>query len=233
MFCHKCAAPLPADAIFCMRCGTRVPTGDAAPPPASTPAPEPTAEPMSIHKEAQPSGRPLSPEAEDAAKAGKTTIDPRQERDVWVGGYSAKDMALEIAGLCGWTLLAVVLASLIGGPTALWLILILGPALYVLVKLGYRKYTIRYRLTNQRFFFTKGLLVTTVDEMELARIDDVTLEQNLIGRMLDVGTLIIQSTDRSSPVKRLRGVSKPRELKEHMRTYMIQLRQGMLRIHKI
>jgi membrane protein YdbS with pleckstrin-like domain len=184
-------------------------------------------------RDPQSSSRPLSQEAEDAAKAGKTTIDPRQERDVWAGGYSAKDMALEIAGLCAWTILAVILASLIGGPTILWLLLILGPALYVLAKLGYRKYTIRYRLTNQRFFFTKGLLVTTVDEMELARIDDVTLEQNIIGRMVDVGSLVVHSTDRSSPIKRLRGVSKPREVKEHMRSYMIQLRQGMLRVHRI
>ena len=53
----------------------------------------------------------------------------------------------------------------------------------------------------QRFFHTYGFAVQRTDEVELLRIDDITLEQTLLERMFDVGTLVIESTDKSEPRK--------------------------------
>jgi hypothetical protein len=176
---------------------------------------------------------PASPEAQSAMRAGRAIADPRAERDVWVGRYSAKALALHFIGLAMWTVLALVIAYYAGGPALLWIILILGPALIVFGRLGYSRWTIKYRLTTQRLFHTYGLLVQRVDEMELVRMDDVTLEQNLIERIFDVGTLIIDSTDKSEPRKYLKGITRPREVKEFIRNYAAQLRQGLVRVHNI
>ena len=102
-------------------------------------------------------------------------------------------------------------------------------------RLFYLKWTIKYRLTTQRFFHTYGFAVQRTDEVELLRIDDITLEQTLLERMFDVGTLVIDSTDKSEPRKYIRGIARPTEVKEFVRSYALQLRQGqnVMRVHSM
>jgi membrane protein YdbS with pleckstrin-like domain len=219
-----------------MRCGTRVPTGEAAAAPSApaSPAapPQPKREP-----DPPPSTAPVSPEpaAPLAAPApGRATApDPKDEKEVWTGRYSAKALGLHFIGLGAWTILCIVLAAALGGPAWLWAVLILAPAALLFGRLGYTKLTIRYRLTTQRLFHTYGLLVQRTDEVELIKIDDVTLEQNILERMFEVGTLEIESTDKSEPKKYIKGISHPQALKELIRTHAIPLRQGLLRVHNI
>jgi uncharacterized membrane protein YdbT with pleckstrin-like domain len=259
MFCHKCGSSLAHDAIFCSRCGARVPAASEAPaapapyaqpaqPAQAMPAPAPavmpaapviTAAPAAVQA-MPPSPMPLAAglavEAQYAARAGTAAADPRLEREVWTGSYSTRALAPAYMALGGWTILMIVIASLVkGGPWWLWFLLIAIPAVYVGGRLLYYKWTIRYRLTTQRFFHTYGLFVQRTDETELLRIDDVTLEQTIIERMVDVGTLVIESTDKSEPKKYVRGIANPREVKEHVRSYAQQLRQGVgvMRVHSV
>jgi hypothetical protein len=50
-----------------------------------------------------------------------------------------------------------------------------------------RKVTLRYRLTNYRLFTQRGLLARDNDEIELIRVDDVSVHQNVLQRVFDVG----------------------------------------------
>jgi uncharacterized membrane protein YdbT with pleckstrin-like domain len=232
MFCHRCGAVLPDEAIFCMKCGAKLPALGADPPPAAPASPAaapagPAAAPAS------PPSAPLSPEAHTAARAGATAVDPRTEREVWTGRYSARALGAHAMALGAWTALALAIAISVGGPFWLWAALILIPGLVLLGRLAYCKWTIRYRLTTQRFFHTYGFFVQRTDELELMRIDDVTLEQNILERMFDVGTLAIDSTDKSEPRKLVKGVAHPLELKELVRSYTVQLRQNVLRVHNL
>jgi uncharacterized membrane protein YdbT with pleckstrin-like domain/ribosomal protein L40E len=232
MFCHLCGAVLPDEAVFCMKCGAKLPTlgADArsAAPPGPGAAPAGHAPPL-----ASPPAAPLSPEAHTAARAGAAAVDPRTEREVWTGRYSARALGAHAMALGAFTALVLALAISVGGPYWLWAALILIPGLVLLGRLAYCKWTIRYRLTTQRFFHTYGFLVQRTDELELVRIDDVTLEQNIIERMFDVGTLAIDSTDKSEPRKLVKGIAHPQKLKELIRSYTVQLRQNVLRVHNL
>jgi membrane protein YdbS with pleckstrin-like domain len=86
-----------------------------------------------------------------------------------------------------------------------------------------------YRLTNQRLLVRQGILATEVNELELYRIKDVTVDQDFLGRILDYGTVVVISADSSTPRLELAGVARPIEIKETLRTQFraARRREGM------
>ena len=74
-----------------------------------------------------------------------------------------------------------------------------------------------YKLTTQRFFLKKGLIAKHLDELELFRVKDVTVDQGIIQRMLGFGSVTILSTDDSTPKIVMHGIAKPTEVKELIR----------------
>jgi membrane protein YdbS with pleckstrin-like domain len=70
----------------------------------------------------------------------------------------------------------------------------------------YRRLSVHYRLTTQRFVHERGLLWRTVDRVELIDVDDVTYRQGPVERALGVGTIMMVSSDRTSPELRLSGI---------------------------
>jgi uncharacterized membrane protein YdbT with pleckstrin-like domain len=73
-------------------------------------------------------------------------------------------------------------------------------------QLAYRKLTRKYQLTTQRFMHESGLLKRITDRIEVIDIDDVSVEQRVIERLVGVGTIKLVSSDRSHPVLMLRGI---------------------------
>ena len=71
---------------------------------------------------------------------------------------------------------------------------------------AYRRITCNYQLTSQRFLHESGLLKRVTDRIEVIDIDDVSVEQRLIERVVGVGTIKLISSDRSHPVLMLRGI---------------------------
>ncbi len=72
----------------------------------------------------------------------------------------------------------------------------------------YRRLSVHYELTTQRFVHQAGLLVRRTDRIEVIDIDDVSYTQGIIQRMLGVGTIRISSTDRTHPELVLRGIDR-------------------------
>ena len=64
----------------------------------------------------------------------------------------------------------------------------------------------RFEITTHRVRIERGLLSKSTQDIELYRIDDITIEQPLGMRMLGHGRLILRSTDRSMPEVRVEGV---------------------------
>jgi len=85
------------------------------------------------------------------------------------------------------------------GAIALWWVLAIGTYFY-------RRMSIFYELTSQRFIHTSGIFVRTTDRIDVIDIDDVAYTQGLIQRMLGVGTIALVSKDRSHPKLSLRGI---------------------------
>jgi membrane protein YdbS with pleckstrin-like domain len=76
----------------------------------------------------------------------------------------------------------------------------------------YRRMTVRYRLTAYRFFHERGLLARTGDRIQVIAIDDVSVEQGPIDRLLGIGTIVLHARDTTSPTLRLPGIENVRDV---------------------
>ena len=99
--------------------------------------------------------------------------------------------------------------GIILSPIVIGLFMLLG--VYITVK------STKYKLTDQRFFVQTGLISKKVEELELFRVKDVSMKQGVIQRLLGVGNVTILSTDDSTPVVHVLGISKPEKVKEAIR----------------
>lgn len=72
----------------------------------------------------------------------------------------------------------------------------------------------RYALSEDRLFLSVGFLSIKDDEMLLYRVRDITVSRSLWQRMFGVGTITIQSSDKSQPVLVLKNIKNPIPTKE-------------------
>jgi membrane protein YdbS with pleckstrin-like domain len=185
-----------------------------APAPAA-PAPEPAAAlaaraPITATYPAispAPAPSPADPEAALAAEV--------EERDVSEMNPSALDFLGLITLAAGLVVAGVLLAFVVSPFT-----LIAGAIGLLLVGWVWLQIkSVRYRLTTQRLFLRRGLIAKHIEEVELYRVKDVVLNQTMVDRILNVGTVSVLSTDDSTPQLDLRGVRNPHALKELIRTH--------------
>jgi membrane protein YdbS with pleckstrin-like domain len=191
MQCRQCSAELPAGSAFCNRCGA----GQAG--------------------ASEAARLPLESSGQEAP-----------EERLWTGSYSLKAAIHLWLSWPVWGALFVALyvfrASL---PSAvvvedfeLYLaIAAILPGLVLLARALVRKWSLRYRLTTHRLLTERGLLSRRHDELELIRVDDVSVRQSLFQRLVDVGTITLLSRDASNPELEMTGIARPLELKETIR----------------
>ena len=72
----------------------------------------------------------------------------------------------------------------------------------------------RYRLGEDRLFYEKGFLSTTVDDILLYRVRDISVKISFWQRLTGVGTVTVNSSDHTMPVLVMRDIKRPREVKE-------------------
>lgn len=192
MRCPACGVEVIEQAVYCHKCGERVlAPGDEAESdirlvqgasPGDTPNP-------TVYVQHDPQNPP--------------------ENEIWRGGFSSKAM------IGAWVTSGIVsLVALLGGIYAArsftaWLCVLLLtvlPWLYNLSVLSYRRMSVRYLLTTQRFIHESGLLKRINDRIEVLDMDDIAFEQGLLERIVGVGTIRILSTDRSHPEFVLPGI---------------------------
>ena len=76
-----------------------------------------------------------------------------------------------------------------------------------------------YEVTAERLILHKGILVKSIDEIELYRVKDVRIDFTIINQMADIGTISITSSDettREGPLV-IREVEHARARREAMR----------------
>jgi membrane protein YdbS with pleckstrin-like domain len=185
MNCPACQADMPADALFCAKCGQRL--KDSVPAAAAAVAP-----------------------ADRLKQRGAATPD-EPETHLWQGGFSPKAMIGYWVMAALATIAGIVAAVFLGPATAgaAWLLVILlsvalwgGLVLYYF----YLRYGVSYELTSQRLVHKVGLLSQTTNRIEVIDVDDVSFHQSFIERMLGVGTIRILSSDTSDPTLIIRGI---------------------------
>jgi len=108
------------------------------------------------------------------------------------------------------------------------------PLLWLVLKVLYRKLSLRYELTNERIFKTRGILLRSKDEVELIRVDDLQVKQSLFNRIFNVGTVILYSpTDKTDPELHLEGIVDPHTVKEKIREFVRKLKDKSIRMEQI
>jgi uncharacterized membrane protein YdbT with pleckstrin-like domain len=78
-------------------------------------------------------------------------------------------------------------------------------------------HAIRWVLTTERLRVVRGILSRSTEEVELARVRDVSFEQSLAQRALGIGTVTVVGTDVSAPEVILHDVEEPEQVKELIR----------------
>ncbi|MBV8881242.1 MAG: PH domain-containing protein, partial [Planctomycetaceae bacterium] len=159
---------MPDGSAFCNRCGATI---------ATVPAMPAAAAPQPLH----PAAVPQEP-----------------EHELWRGRFSGKAQGL------WWVLWFLEMPALVylwfrlspelqKGPYARWVFgaAAVIPVFFILWTFMIEKLSTRYRLTNYRLFKEKGILSRELNEIELVRVDDVSVRQNLLQRIFNVGVITV------------------------------------------
>ena len=78
------------------------------------------------------------------------------------------------------------------------------------MKLGFT----RYYLSEDRLFVQQGLFSMKMEEILLYRISDLSVRVSLWQRIFNVGTIVVHSSDKTSPHLELKNVKDPLVVKE-------------------
>ena len=156
----------------------------------------------------------LSPSAEPS-------IGIEGEKTLWEGRYSAKNfLGRGIVGaffLLAWMALAMATWGL--GYNLAFLAYGTGAAVLLYCcftgfKFIRARRNYEYRLTSRRLFLTTGILQRRVDQVELVRIKDLFVQQTLVSSWLDLGTVILVSSEQTLPKAVLLGIEEPQRVRD-------------------
>jgi len=93
------------------------------------------------------------------------------------------------------------------------LILPLGWALWIFIETR----SVRHELTTERIRLYRGVFNQKMDDVELYRVKDTSMERPFWYRMFGLSTLIIETSDRSQPRIEIKAVSDGDNLRETLR----------------
>ena len=160
------------------------------------------------------------------------------EVPVWEGRYSF------LADGLSWILWAIFVGSALFvafkwlSLSENWARLVYGgavllPGIALLVTALVRRLSVRYRLTTHRLFKEVGIISRRISEIELLRVDDLSVSQNLVQRIFDVGVVSLQTNDASDPRMDITGIRHPVDVKEQIRTNVQKRRSRSINLETI
>ena len=93
----------------------------------------------------------------------------------------------------------------------------------------YLSLSTRYTLTTQRLRITRGLFSRTMEEIDLVRVRETKVTQNLTERSLNLGDIQIFTSDPACPEFKLENVRDPMDVREILRAAYLaeQKRRGL------
>ena len=158
--------------------------------------------------------RPVAAPTEPAGERLRKRPQPEPEQPLWQGGFSGRSM---IGTWLMVAFLSMVLTTLLQAAPDHELAVFLIPALVALwglplLQLGYDKLVSHYRLTTQRLTHRHGILQQQIRRLELIDVDDVTVRQSILQRLVNSGTIELQSSDVTDPLLVMHGIAGVREV---------------------
>ncbi len=139
-----------------------------------------------------------------------------EEQTLWQGTFSWKAMIRETCVAAGLSV-GLLLASFNAAEPGTSTLALQTLGLLWLLWLGllmFRKLDVSYTLTNQRLIHRRGILYRRTSRIEAIDIDDLTYEQGLLERLLNVGRIRVDSSDVTNRELLLEGIDRPRDVCE-------------------
>jgi uncharacterized membrane protein YdbT with pleckstrin-like domain len=128
-----------------------------------------------------------------------------------------------------------VAATMVGlataGVGALGYLALLIPLVMWLVRWWITKCTF-YELTSQRLRIRSGILNKKVDELELFRVKDYSMEQPFLLRLVGLGNLTMITSDATSPTVAIRAIPGIEAVREKLRT-AVQAERDRKRVRQL
>ncbi|MFH0940017.1 MAG: PH domain-containing protein [Planctomycetota bacterium] len=90
---------------------------------------------------------------------------------------------------------------------------------YIIISLKTMRYTITHRLIERE----QGVIFKRVDSLDLGRVKDVKLMQSLFDRLVNIGAIIIYTSDKTDPILRIEAIPNPRPVYEQLRDAVIEI----------
>jgi membrane protein YdbS with pleckstrin-like domain len=130
--------------------------------------------------------------------------------------------------LCGLILIALMIAGIILDWKIPWwgdlAAVVVGVALFFVPVL--RTKAVRYRVTNYRIDYERGLLSKNIDTLELWHVEDLSFRQTLMDRIMGVGDVTVISHDETMPRLVLSSLPNPRHLYEQLKQRVIAVKRS-------
>jgi len=76
----------------------------------------------------------------------------------------------------------------------------------------------RYAMSEDRLFFSVGFFSVRDEELLLYRVRDISVKRTLWQRLFGVGSIIVASSDKSTPQFTLKNIKCPMDIKELLHT---------------
>jgi len=103
----------------------------------------------------------------------------------------------------------------------------IGVGLVVIAVRWLQNLAASYEITDQRLIVKRGIVMKSIDEIELYRIKDVRVDYSLVNQITDIGTITITSSDRTTGNAQfvLRDIPAARERREGLRKLVDRARR--------
>lgn len=95
----------------------------------------------------------------------------------------------------------------------------------------YRLKSTKYIITSQRVICESGIFTKTISQVELYRLRDIQLSENIFQHLFAVETISLYSNDRTTPVLQVDSIANGRDLLETIRSATESLRDTKRRIY--
>jgi membrane protein YdbS with pleckstrin-like domain len=116
-------------------------------------------------------------------------------------------------------------------PAGLFAALVVAGLLLVCIP-PLRALTIRFRITNYRIDYERGVLGKDIDTLELWHVEDIQFNQSILDRILAIGTIKVMSHDQTTPVLVMHSLPHSRHLFDQLKQRIIAVKRqrGVLKM---
>jgi membrane protein YdbS with pleckstrin-like domain len=174
----------------------------------------------------------------DPAHASRPHAPPTDDEAVYyagsplLGGKPEQVIGLTLLGAL--LIIAPIIIRVVGHawpPGWAAIVLVVAGLILLLVPILITK-SVRYRISNYRIDFERGVVSKNINTLELWHVEDLSFHQSLLDRLIGIGTIRVMSHDDTMPNLTMRGLPNARHLFEQLKQRVIAVKRqtGVLKL---